>query len=145
MIWSQSWDDCTLKPPWLHAQLWCKFFRLVTKTVGKSNCVCVWWVGGGGYLRFSTNVFFWSNKKNNLENLSDGKVLYVIKGWPKNLTRANPPKKNTFGATDLYPLCYPPTSKFRQIKNVHVFQNDWKLPLNFFFDTLKLDFHGINN
>ena len=65
-------------------------------------------MGGGGYLPFSTNAFF-EVTKNNLENLSDGKVLYVIKGRPQNLARAKSAlraqnlKKSIFGATDLYP------------------------------------------
>ena len=55
-----------------------------------------------------TNAFL-EQTRNNLENLSDTKVLYVTKGCLKNLARAKSalraqnPKKSIFGATDLCP------------------------------------------
>ena len=55
-----------------------------------------------------TNAFL-DQTRNNLENLSDAKVLYMIKGCPKNLARAKSAlraqnlKKSIFGATDFTP------------------------------------------
>ena len=62
-------------------------------------------VCGGGHTPFLTNAFL-EQTRNNLENLSDTKVLYVTKGYPKNLARAKSAlrarnlKNFVFGATD---------------------------------------------
>ena len=79
--------------------------------------------GGGGYWPFSTKGLF-EIVKNNLENLSEEKVLWVIKCCSKSLThekRAPPP---------------PP-----QKKKKHFWSNGFKLSY-VFFHTFKLNFHG---
>ena len=88
----------------LNIMLWIKIHFVPGQTVGIPKCGG----GGGGYSPFSTIVFL-EVRTTILENLSDGKVLYVIKGCPKNLVRAKSAlraqnlRKTIFGATDLYP------------------------------------------
>ena len=76
---------------------------------------------GGGQTPFST-IRFLEVRKQNVENLFLPKVLYVTKGCLKNLARAQNPKKPVFGAIDLCPPKYPPTSLSSKTNFADVFQ-----------------------